>query len=92
LQEVVIIQASPYGITLPSPEYYEDKDTIQKYESTMSEVFASLLPSSGPRKKADQLARSVVDLEKKIASVTPPPEDQQDVTVRFALTNLRAIC
>ncbi|ETS84676.1 hypothetical protein PFICI_02701 [Pestalotiopsis fici W106-1] len=78
--EVVIIQASPAGLTLPSPEYYEDKDTLEKYQAMLEEVFVGLLPSNATRKHSSKLAKSVVDLEKKIAAITPPPEDQQDVT------------
>lgn len=80
-QEVVIIQASPAGLTLPSPEYYEDEDTVEKYQAMLGEVFESFLPSNSSRKHSSKLAMSVVDLEKKIAAITPPPEDQQDVTV-----------
>ncbi|KAI1846488.1 hypothetical protein JX266_007385 [Neoarthrinium moseri] len=86
--ELVIIQASPGGISLPSPEYYDDKDTIHKYEETLSAVFGKLLPNKKAQAQADKLAKSVVELEKKIAAVTPPPEDQQDVTKYYNIAKV----
>ncbi|KAH6657052.1 hypothetical protein BKA67DRAFT_513929 [Truncatella angustata] len=86
--ELVIIQASPAGITLPSPEYYEDVDTIKKYQETLEAVFSKLHPIDQARKHADKLAEAVVDLEKKIARVTPPPEDQQDVTKYYNIVEV----
>lgn len=84
----MIIQASPAGLVLPSPEYYEDEEIVQKYQDTLEAVFSKLLPKEGGWKRADKLAKSVVDLEKKIAAVTPPPEDQQDVTVSFIVYSI----
>ncbi|KAI0181405.1 endothelin-converting enzyme 1 [Hypoxylon sp. FL1284] len=78
--DVVIIQAYPAGLSLPSPEYYQDNDTIATYQAMLGEVFSALLPTNSSRASAKQLAQSVVDLETKIAAVTPPPEDQSDVT------------
>ncbi|ORY64027.1 peptidase family M13 [Pseudomassariella vexata] len=78
--EVVIIQASPAGLTLPSPEYYEDADTTQQYQDMLQAVFSAFIPGNSSRDDAAKLAQSVVDLERKIAEATPPPEDQQDVT------------
>ncbi|KAI0025704.1 endothelin-converting enzyme 1 [Xylariomycetidae sp. FL0641] len=78
--DVVIVQAFPGGLSLPSPEYYDDSDTIKQYESMLGEVFGALLPRNSSRLSASHLAKSVVEFEKKIAKITPPPEDQQDVT------------
>ncbi|KAI1297361.1 peptidase family M13 [Xylaria venustula] len=78
--DVVIIQAMPGGYNLPSPEYYRDNDTVKQYEVMLEQVFASLLPTAASRKSAAKLAKSVVELEKQIAALTPPPEDMQDVT------------
>jgi predicted metalloendopeptidase len=78
---VVIIQASPAGFNLPSPEYYQDDKTVKEYQTAMEEVFNSLLPTESSRNSAPKLAQAVVDLEKKIAAITPPREDMQDVTV-----------
>lgn len=78
---MVIIQASPAGFNLPSPEYYQDEKTVKEYQTAMEEVFSLLLPTEASRKSASKLAQAVVDLEKKIAALTPPPEDMQDVTV-----------
>ncbi|KAI1388799.1 endothelin-converting enzyme 1 [Hypoxylon trugodes] len=78
--DVVIIQASPAGLSLPSPEYYQDNNTVSSYQATLGELFATFLPSNSSKSAAKELAQSVVDLEKKIAAITPPPEDQSDVT------------
>ncbi|KAI0974825.1 peptidase family M13 [Xylaria arbuscula] len=78
--DVVIIQAMPSGYNLPSPEYYEDNDTVKQYQVMLEQVFSSLLPTAASRKSAAKLAESVVELEKQIAALTPPPEDMQDVT------------
>ncbi|OTB16113.1 hypothetical protein K445DRAFT_317105 [Daldinia sp. EC12] len=86
--DVVIVQAYPAGLTLPSPEYYKDKDTVSSYETMLGEVFASLLLTNSSRSSAKQLAQSVIDLEKKIAAVTPPPEDQADVTKYYNIVKV----
>ncbi|KAI8624050.1 peptidase family M13 [Xylariaceae sp. FL1651] len=86
--EVVIIQAVPAGLSLPSPEYYQQNDTVEQYQAMLAEVFASLLPTAASRKAATKLAQSVIELEKKIAGVTPPPEDQQDVTKYYNIVNV----
>lgn len=78
---MVIIQASPAGYNLPSPEYYDDDDTVSQYQIMIGQVFGSLLPTAASRDSATKLAQSVVALEKKIAALTPPPEVQQDITV-----------
>lgn len=77
----MIIQATPAGYNLPSPEYYEDDDTVKQYQAMLAQVFSSLLPTAASRQSATQLSESVVELEKQIAALTPPPEDGQDVTV-----------
>ncbi|KAJ8132689.1 hypothetical protein O1611_g937 [Lasiodiplodia mahajangana] len=78
--DVVIIQAMPAGYNLPSPEYYGDNDTVKQYQTMLEQVFSSLLPTAASRQSAAKLAQSVVELEKQIAALTPPPEDAQDVT------------
>ncbi|OTA53412.1 peptidase family M13 [Hypoxylon sp. EC38] len=86
--DVVIVQAYPAGLSLPSPEYYRDNDTVSTYQAMLGEVFSSLLPTNSSRASAKQLAQSVVDLEKKIATITPPPEDQSDVTKYYNIAKL----
>jgi endothelin-converting enzyme len=87
---VVIIQASPAGISLPSPEYYKDEGIMQKYQATVQAVLGAFVPGFKSVAGAGQQAAAVVALEKKIAAITPPPEDQQDVTV--SITENSAIC
>ncbi|KAI2631671.1 peptidase family M13 [Xylaria nigripes] len=86
--DVVIIQAMPAGYSLPSPEYYHENDTVIQYQSMLSEVFASLLPTVNSKKSATKLAQSVVEFEKKIAALTPPPEDRQDVTKYYNIVKV----
>ncbi|KAI0161414.1 peptidase family M13 [Xylariaceae sp. FL1272] len=86
--DTVIIQAFPAGLTLPSPEYYHENDTIKQYQAMLEEVFQSFLPTNASKKSSAKLAQAVIDLEKKIASVTPPPEDQQDVTKYYNIANV----
>ncbi|KAI1805706.1 endothelin-converting enzyme 1 [Daldinia bambusicola] len=86
--DVVIIQGYPAGLSLPSPEYYQDKDTVNAYETMLGEVFASLLPTNSSKSSAKKLAQSVIDLEKKIAAATPPPEDQSDVTKYYNIVKI----
>ncbi|KAI1761697.1 endothelin-converting enzyme 1 [Hypoxylon sp. FL1150] len=86
--DVVIIQAFPRGLSLPSPEYYQDTDTIVTYQAMLEDVFSALLPTNSSRASAKELAKSVVELEAKIASFTPPPEDQSDVTKYYNIVNI----
>ncbi|XXG97102.1 hypothetical protein Hte_003397 [Hypoxylon texense] len=84
----VIVQAYPGGLSLPSPEYYQDNETVAAYRTMLGEVFATLLPTNSSRSSAKELAQSVVDLETKIAAVTPPPEDQSDVTKYYNIVKI----
>ncbi|KAI1366072.1 peptidase family M13 [Xylaria arbuscula] len=86
--DVVIVQAMPAGYNLPSPEYYGDNDTVSQYQAMLNQVFSSLLPTAASKKSATKLAESVVALEKKIAALTPPPEDRQDVTKHYNIVPL----
>ncbi|KAH7025254.1 endothelin-converting enzyme [Microdochium trichocladiopsis] len=86
--ELLIVQAFPDGITLPSPEYYKDKDTLASYQKLLEEVFSTLLPHETWKKSASVLAKAVVELEVKIAEITPPPEDLQDVTKYYNIEKI----
>jgi len=86
--ELLIVQAFPDGITLPSPEYYKDQDTLASYERLLEEVFSGLLPHDSWKKSASVLAKAVVEFEVKIAKITPPPEDLQDVTKYYNIEKI----
>ncbi|KAI1187961.1 peptidase family M13 [Nemania serpens] len=86
--DVVIIQAMPAGYNLPSPEYYKEKIILEQYQSMLLQVFSVLLPTAASGKSATQLAEEVVGLEKKIAALTPPPEDRQDVTKYYNIVQV----
>ncbi|KAF2970462.1 hypothetical protein GQX73_g3160 [Xylaria multiplex] len=89
--DVVIVQAMPAGYNLPSPEYYGDDDTVKQYRTMLEQIFSSLLPAATTRKDATKLAQSVVELEKKIAALTPPPEDRQDVTKYYNIVDVAEV-
>ncbi|TGJ87311.1 hypothetical protein E0Z10_g1420 [Xylaria hypoxylon] len=89
--DVVIIQAMPAGYNLPSPEYYGDDDTVKQYQAMLEQLFSSLLPTAAARKYATKLAQSVVELEKKIAALTPSPEDRQDVTKYYNIVEVAEV-
>ncbi|KAJ2990571.1 hypothetical protein NUW58_g2883 [Xylaria curta] len=86
--DVVIIQAMPAGYNLPSPEYYGQKDTVKQYQAMLELVFSSLLPTTASKQSATKLAQSVVELEKTIAALTPPPETRQDVTKYYNIVQV----
>ncbi|GAP91007.1 putative endothelin-converting enzyme [Rosellinia necatrix] len=89
--DVVIVQAMPAGYNLPSPEYYTDNDTLKQYQVMLEQVFSSLLPTATSRDSAVQLAQSVIELEKKIAILTPPPETRQDVTKYYNIVQVAEV-
>ncbi|KAI0441282.1 peptidase family M13 [Xylaria telfairii] len=89
--DVVIIQAMPAGFNLPSPEYYEENDIVKQYQEMLGQVFSSLLPTTASKKSATKLAESVIELEKKIAALTPPPETRQDVTKYYNIVQVAEI-
>ncbi|KAI0541706.1 peptidase family M13 [Xylaria digitata] len=89
--DVVIVQAMPAGYNLPSPQYYGDDDTVKQYQAMLEQIFSSLLPTATARKDATKLAQSVVELEKKIAALTPPPEDRQDVTKYYNIVDVAEV-
>jgi len=91
MQDNQVIFASPrYGVGLPSPTYYGDKDTVDDYKSALSQVLKAVLPSPAARNAVDKLAAAVVELESKIAAATPPLEDLQDGTVGYYIIDMLA--
>ncbi|KAI0479103.1 peptidase family M13 [Xylariaceae sp. FL0804] len=80
---VAVIKAFPAGLFLPSSETYQDNATINQYRSMLSEVFSILHPANASRMAADEIARSLIELEKQIAEITPPTEAQQGVTTIY---------
>ena len=77
---------------LPSKEYYEDSEVLKAYSNTISQVLESLLRETTPNSTtspesrenvssySEELVKSVVDFETKIAKVTPSEEEAGDVT------------
>jgi len=48
----------------------------------MAQVLKAVLPDPAASSAADKLAAAVVELESRVAAVTPDLEDLQDITVR----------
>lgn len=74
---------------LPSKEYYKDKQVVQNYSKTIGQVLEALLHEAKPpfssfaslsSSMSEDLVRSIVNLETRLAQVTPDAEDAEDVT------------
>lgn len=79
----MVVFASPQSyVGLPSKTYYSDNDTVAQYQSAMAQVLKAVLPDPAASSAADKLAAAVVELESRVAAVTPDLEDLQDITVR----------
>ncbi|KAI0013339.1 endothelin-converting enzyme 1 [Xylariaceae sp. FL0662B] len=89
--DVVIIQAAPPELTLPSLGLYQDDEVLSLYQKMLGEVFSTLLPTNSSKAAASRLAQAVVEIEKKIAAVTPSPDDQSDVTKYYNIVNVDEI-
>ncbi|KAB5582760.1 hypothetical protein GE09DRAFT_1076327 [Coniochaeta sp. 2T2.1] len=85
----VVFAGPRYGVGLPSPTYYGDKNTVEDYKSALAQVLKAVLPSPAARKAVDKLAAAVVELESKIAAATPPLEDLQDGTKGYNPLSLK---
>lgn len=79
----MVVFAGPLSyIGLPSKTYYSDNDTVAQYQSAIAQVFKAVLPHPAASSAVDKLAAAVVELESRVAAVTPDLEDLQDITVR----------
>lgn len=69
--DLAIIRFRQGGLTLPSKEYYLEKDFVDILEKTMKDVFGAVLKDI-PGRSGDWevLAKNVVNLEKQIANVS----------------------
>lgn len=83
---VVVVVSPPYRIGLPAKDYYKDESVVQKYETTIAEVFAGLSKKTslqGLFPAVDKnVSHGVVELEKQLAAASPDAADANDVTVR----------
>jgi endothelin-converting enzyme len=73
---VVVAVYPPWRIGLPSKERYKDDALVAKYQDVLVKVLSALYTD-----KDTGSFKGVVELEKKLASASPPIEDLQDVTV-----------
>lgn len=95
--ETQVIFVSPARLGLPSKEYYEDKEMLAKYQVMAAQVmdnFYKKTPSNdssnlwGSQKQIElinsvSLMKGVVAFETRVAALTPPEEDLNDVTKTY---------
>ncbi|KAI0596064.1 peptidase family M13 [Biscogniauxia sp. FL1348] len=86
--DVVIPYVSPAGLTLSVPESYQDNETVALLQGVLEKSFGSLLPTEPAKAAASKLSKAVIDLEKKIAEVTPPAEQQNDITIYYNIATI----
>ena len=86
---VVLSLNAPFRPGLPSKEYYKNANIVSAYSKMISEVLEALLheaqstPLELPidyKRRSSGLVKAIVDLESRLAAVTPDAEDAQDVT------------
>jgi endothelin-converting enzyme len=77
---VVVTIAAPYSVGLPAHEHYLDKALVEKYGKTISDVFSALFPQNG----YDD-ANGIIELETKLAAISPRSEDRGNITVSLRL-------
>ena len=70
------------GLGLPSPEYYKDVSTLQVYLNSMKGMFSLLHPENSVS-VSDDISESVLELEKKIASISLPKSELQDPNATY---------
>ena len=90
---------APRSPGLPSKEYYEDEDLVEKYTAVIDQVFeridddlnhTSPIGAMSPDHRR-QVVRNLVALERKLAKVTPATEESQDVTFYYNPTSLEEL-
>ncbi|KAL8702218.1 MAG: hypothetical protein Q9201_004522 [Fulgogasparrea decipioides] len=76
---------------LPSKEYYQDRDVVQRYAETIGQVLEALLREARPSTTfafgqasvsecSEELVKTVVHFETNLALASPDEEDAEDVT------------
>lgn len=85
--EVNSIQLIQSGLTLPSKEYYENKEIVNTLLQTVEETIQLILQSADTEVENDfgwqghdvkKIAQSIVDFEKKLASLSDELDDIRD--------------
>jgi len=85
---VAVNIAAPYSVGLPAHERYLDQALVTKCRKAISKVLSSLFPQH-----AQGDANRIVELEKKLAAISPRSEDRDNITVSmspssYAVSNL----
>ncbi|GME30330.1 putative endothelin-converting enzyme protein [Neofusicoccum parvum] len=79
--DVVVIWITSGTYMLPSKEYYDDDETINRYAKAISGMFAEIL--GGESRDHDEIAKKVIDLEAQIARAEPSPDVADSVTYNY---------
>lgn len=83
---------------LPSKEYYKNENTVQDYSRTIEQVLEALLREASPMSssstgqsflRSEELVKSIVDFESRLALITPNSEDIDDVTKYYNPRSLK---
>ncbi|KAI8875509.1 zincin, partial [Backusella circina FSU 941] len=92
-----VLQLYQSGLTLPSKVYYTKDDTIEVFLDGVKETFDAVFnhpnsPDKGWDKyRIDQMARMVINFEKKLAELSQLPEELQDPEATYNLMSLKEI-
>ncbi|GAA6019798.1 hypothetical protein JCM10207_003699 [Rhodosporidiobolus poonsookiae] len=70
-----VLWLSQSGLSLPSKDYYGDKEIVKVYREVAEKIIAELYKSTRDHVNSADLAAGVVELEKKIARVSLDAED-----------------
>lgn len=72
----VLVVSNPRRIGLRSKEEYQDKDVVKQYTKTIAEMLKLL--SDGRIESYESVASGVVELEKRLSTITPSEEEAND--------------
>lgn len=85
----VLALTAPRSPGLPSKQYYQNEPVVADYSKTIGQVLEALLrrakhdspfSEAFPSLASEDLVRSIVGFESKLAKVTPDAEDAGDIT------------
>lgn len=85
----VLALTAPRSPGLPSKEYYQNKSVVTDYSKTIGQVLEALLrrakhdswfSEAFPSLASEDLVKTIVGFESKLAEVTPDAEDADDIT------------
>ncbi|KAH8920571.1 zincin [Atractiella rhizophila] len=90
--EHLILSISQDGLGLPSKEYYQDKEVVERYEEVVGKVLKSVFEDREETwSDWTEVGRNVVGFEKRLSEVNWDLEDQYDPHKSFNLYNSSAL-